>query len=1001
MADPIYVVTLKNASDLDTFYSDMKSDGFKLCQKRPISRATHYYMTDSQADNLRGDSRVLTVEKWEESQIMRYEWSLLNQREHIQDNTSGWSKASTKGFGWDRDWAKLHCTGTTAQRRRAPGPNENGTGWWNNATQSNDRYVTDTAKIFGDGRHVDVVIVDDTPSYDSQEWISDIDSWDTDGTYRPAGQTRFHTYDWYAELNQYVASIDDDGYGSMSGNYNYYDPASSNTGYHGQHVCGTVAGKFYGWAPAANIYSIDVFDSNMTIWLLFDYIRAFHRHKPINKVTGRRNPTICNHSWGYIYNLSEGGYMGASRVGSVTWQGVTYSETNNPNPSGWTDEGLAADFGISWRNRLGRQWDYVDADVQDLIDDGVVHIGAAGNEHVMQVPKTDPDTGVQHIDWDNRMYVNGYGTVYMCRAGSPNGAHQTADGFGGDGRSVINVGSLESDSDFRKSTFSNYGPQISTFAPGSDIISGVTSNVSGGQIDPKYGGENWWGVLSGTSMASPQVCGIAACLASGADRFTNSDLLGFIQNYGKWGDMSFAVAPQGNNNYSADFSLPTGTDHFIVSGNHRGGTNTNANDPTIQISVGDTIIFNHPGSSAFFYSGAATSASHFEITYIDRTNMFSGATTTSNDPTLNFEVGEVIQIANYQNTTNGTLYIKTTNSTGSGDLVTSGEFQEAFGGFAGAPHDPSNNGWAAGEQGYWYTVNVTPGTYYYQDSVDQSCGGQIIIHATGTYYNHPVNIQTNNIVGGPAVTTGNLLNQGSARKEDPVLSWDTTGVPEGTYYYVHGVNSNMWGELVVLNKPGVLGQAGNMADPTAQKDSPNNQIMGLSPRSLRSKFYNNNSLLLTGFNKSHLKGHRRNDEIRLSSTGAARDIQIYPRTNSLYTSQYGMQWIFSVGAANSKYVMTGRDRVDNIAAKDNPTITVRKGDQVIFDLKASVSGHPLWIGISQQTGTVTWNTNYGTITNNGNNTGTITWDTSIALPGTYYYNCEYHSSMTGTIFVNE
>ena len=62
MADKIYVVTLKKKDDLDGFYSDMESDGFKLQLKRPISRNTHYYMTDDEAATLRNDSRVLAVE---------------------------------------------------------------------------------------------------------------------------------------------------------------------------------------------------------------------------------------------------------------------------------------------------------------------------------------------------------------------------------------------------------------------------------------------------------------------------------------------------------------------------------------------------------------------------------------------------------------------------------------------------------------------------------------------------------------------------------------------------------------------------------------------------------------------------------------------------------------------------------------------------------------------------------------------------------------------------
>ena len=63
MADPIYVVTLKSYDDLDGFYSDMASDGYKIHMKRPISRNTQYYMTDAQAATLRNDSRVMAVEK--------------------------------------------------------------------------------------------------------------------------------------------------------------------------------------------------------------------------------------------------------------------------------------------------------------------------------------------------------------------------------------------------------------------------------------------------------------------------------------------------------------------------------------------------------------------------------------------------------------------------------------------------------------------------------------------------------------------------------------------------------------------------------------------------------------------------------------------------------------------------------------------------------------------------------------------------------------------------
>ena len=54
----------------------------------------------------------------------------------------------------------------------------------------------------------------------------------------------------------------------------------------------------------------------------------------------------------------------------------------------------------------------------------------------------------------------------------------------------------------------------------------------------------------------------------------------------------------------------------------------------------------------------------------------------------------------------------------------------------------------------------------------------------------------------------------------------------------------------------------------------------------------------------------------------------------------------------------------------------------------------LWIKTSATTGT----TDTISVNNNGSTSGTIYWTPDTA--GTYYYICEYHASMTGTISVS-
>ena len=99
---------------------------------------------------------------------------------------------------------------------------------------------------------------------------------------------------------------------------------------------------------------------------------------------------------------------------------------------------------------------------------------------------------------------------------------------------------------------------------------------------------------------------------------------------------------------------------------------------------------------------------------------------------------------------------------------------------------------------------------------------------------------------------------------------------------------------------------------------------------------------------------------------------------------------------SSGYLLSGEDSSGTFGSTQNKNLTIKQGDTLVFSV--SVAGHPFWIKTSPVTSTG-FVVDVNSTTNNGATSGDITWDTTNISAGTYYYICQFHSAMLGSITV--
>ena len=516
MAVKEYIVTVKKGVDWQEVHSQLTTNTTAVqnipdravdvvALKPNNNRNTIYSLSDEEVAALRNDPRIEAVIDPSKRRIGKVA---------VQDGN--FNKTYTAS-GEQQNWGLLRHTSLT------------------NIFGTSTSDPGGTYDYVLDGTGVDVVIIDSGIEPNHPEWL------DSNGV------SRLQQINWYTESGV-AGTLDPNHYRDRDG--------------HGTHVTGTVAGRTFGWAKNARIYSIKLDDlcgatdvgTGIPSTDIFDVLLGWHNAK-----AGSR-PTVVNASFGAGLGINtnltpnrivdtNGDILAAITGGS--YRGVAHSLTTR---SALFSKGLG-----QGQNAGGGVYVYgvydaaINADVDQLISAGVVSCVSAGNNGT----KIDVSGGV---DYDNYLTLDvdvvGDGSFrwYYNRDGSP--SIGTSPGF--------NVGALDREAYNstldRKANFSNGGPAVNIYTAGEAIVSAVsniTDNYTGVYTPQDYYLDSAFkqAKVAGTSMAAPQMAGLAACLLQAHPTWSPTQVVSWFQNNAQ--DKIYSTGL--DNDYTVENSLWGGT----------------------------------------------------------------------------------------------------------------------------------------------------------------------------------------------------------------------------------------------------------------------------------------------------------------------------------------------------------------------------------------------------------------------------------------------------------